>query len=302
MTGQWDDTLKKVVGVNPEDFVHWLFRDAIYEGEVVRELPLRTVHADFLLAIILNGNRCLLHIEFQQRTDPAMAERLLEYNVQAARNDKEHRPVFSCVIYLKPHENMPTSPLVKVFPSGEEILRFNFKNIKPWEYTAEDILQENLPGLLLFLPLTKDGTKRDTIEEMITGLVSAGKEEILPLAYIIAALVFEDKDDLQWLKERFAMLEEIFQESWAYQEILHKGEEKGKEQGRQEGELRARRQSVLDVTQARFAELVPLIKKNVETITDLNILQSLLIKISVAKNVQEAVQALFDVVPNTEKH
>ena len=141
---------------------------------------------------------------------------------------------------------------------------------------------------------------------MITGLVSAGKEEILPLAYIIAALVFEDKDDLQWLKERFAMLEEIFQESWAYQEILHKGEEKGKEQGkeqgRQEGELRARRQSVLDVTQARFAELVPLIKKNVETITDLNILQSLLIKISVAKNVQETVQALFDLIPNTEKH
>jgi len=29
MTGPWDDALKKVLGVNPEDFVHWLFREAI---------------------------------------------------------------------------------------------------------------------------------------------------------------------------------------------------------------------------------------------------------------------------------
>ena len=282
MVGQWDDTLKKVVGVNPEDFVHWLFRDAIYEGEVDRELPLRTIHADYLLAMVLNGTRCLLHIEFQRKPDPDMAERLLEYNVQATRNDKEHRPVYSCVIYLKPHENTPTSPLVKMFPGGVEIWRFNFKNIKPWEYTAEELQQEGLPGLLLFLPLTKDGKKRSTIEDMITGLVSAGKEEVLPLAYIIASLVFENKDDLQWLKERFAMLEEIFQDSWAYQDIFHKGEVLG------------RRQAILDVIKARFPEVVIVVQKRVDTITDLEVLQDLLIKASTLGRDIEVAQAIFE--------
>ncbi len=286
MARQWNDTLKKVVGVNPEDFVHWLFRDAIYEGEIDRELPLRTIHADYLLAMILNGTRCLLHIEFQRKPDADMAERLLEYNVQATRNDKEHRPVYSCVIYLKPHENMPTSPLVKMFPGGVEIWRFNFKNIKPWEYTAQDILQEGLPGLLLFLPLTKDGQKRSTVEDMITGLVSAGKEDALPLAYILAALVLENKDDLQWLKERFAMLEEIFQDSWAYQDILRKGEEKG--------ELLARRQAVLDVIKVRFPEVVTIAQKQVDTIIDLDILHDLLIKASTLGRDIEVAQAIFE--------
>ncbi|GAC1388854.1 MAG: hypothetical protein NVSMB38_00690 [Ktedonobacteraceae bacterium] len=289
MAGQWDDTLKKIIGISTEDFVHWLFREAIYEGEVDRELPLRTIHADYLLAIKLNGIRCLLHIEFQRTPDPDMAERLLEYNVQATRNDKEHRPVSSYVIYLKPHENMPTSPLVKRFPNGEEIWHFNFKNIKPWEYTAEDILQESLPGLLLFLPLTKDGTKRDTIEEMITGLVSAGKEEALSLAYIIAALVFEKQDDLQWLKERFAMLEEIFQDSWAYQDIFQKGT------------LQGRRQAVLDVIKARFPTVDMLVQEQIDNIVDLEVLQDLLIKVSTLEQDIEIVQAVFMAVKANSK-
>ncbi len=290
MTGTWDDALKKVLGVNPEDFVHWLFREAIYEGEVDRELPLHTIHTDFLLAIVLNGIRCLLHIEFQRKPDTNMAERLLEYNVQATRNDAKHRPVYSCVIYLKPHESMPTSPLIKTFPNGEEILRFNFRNIKPWEYTVEELTKEGLPGLLLFLPLTKDGAKRDTIEAMVTGLFAAKKQDILYLGYMVAALVFENEADLLWLKERFAMLEDILSDTWAYQEVFQKGE------------LLASRQAIITVTQARFAGLVPLVSKNIETITDLSLLQKLLLNISVASKEQDVTQALFDVTKNTKQH
>lgn len=68
------------------------------------------------------------------------------------------------------------------------------------------------------------------------------------------------------------MLEEIFQDSWAYQDILQKGEARGEAKGKEQGELLARRQSILDVTQARFTEIVPLMKKNIELITDLSIL------------------------------
>lgn len=119
------------------------------------------------------------------------------------------------------------------------------------------------------------------IEEMITGLVSAGKEEILPLAYIIASLVFEKQDDLHWLKERFAMLEKIFQDSWAYQDIFQKGA------------LQGRRQAVLDVIKARFPTVDMLVQEQVDKIVDLEILQDLLVKVSILERDIEVVQAVF---------
>ncbi len=217
-----------------------------------------------------------------------------------------YNPLRNTTTRLKPHESMPIPPLIRTFPNGEEILRFNFRNIKPWEYTAEEIRQEGLPGLLLFLPLTKDGAKRDTIEAMVTELIAANKQDILYLGYMVAALVLEKEADLQWLKERFVMLEDILSETWVYQDVFQKGEAKGeqegKEKGQREGELLASRQAIITVTQARFVELVSLISKNIANVTDLGVLQNLLIKISVSRNVQEATQALFETIPNTENY
>lgn len=121
-----------------------------------------------------------------------------------------------------------------------------------------------------------------TIENMITGLVSAGKQEALPLAYILAALVFENKDDLEWLKERFAMLEEIFQDSWAYQDIFHKGEAKGSQR------------TLSNVIEARFPEIVPLVQKYIDTIVDLEVFQDLVVKASTAEKNTEVIQAISD--------
>ena len=51
------------------------------------------------------------------------------------------------------------------------------------------------------------GARREVVEEMITGLVSAEKTESLWIGYALASKVL--KDDLKWLKRRFAMLEDI---------------------------------------------------------------------------------------------
>lgn len=136
----------------------------------------------------------------------------------------------------------------------------------------------------------KDGAKRDTIEAMVTGLLAANKQDILYLDYMVAALVFENEADLQWLKERFAMLENILSDTWVYQDVFQKGE------------LVASRQAIITVTQARFAELVPLVSKNIETVTDLSLLQNLLLNISTASKEQDVTQALFDVAKNAKQH
>jgi predicted DNA-binding transcriptional regulator len=66
--------------------------------------------------------------------------------------------------------------------------------------------------------LTKDGARREVVEEMITGLVSAEKTESLWIGYALASKVL--KDDLKWLRRRFAMLEDILRDTPVYQEVL----------------------------------------------------------------------------------
>ena len=77
------------------------------------------------------------------------------------------------------------------------------------------------------------------------------------------------------------MLEEIFQDSWAYQEIFQKGA------------LQGRRQAVLDVIKARFPTVDFLVQEQMNKIVDLEVLQDLLVKVSTLEQDIEVVRAVF---------
>src|SRR5690242_12640960 len=49
-----------------------------------------------------------------------------------------------------------------------------------------------------------------------------GRYDLLTLGYEFAALVFKSAADKDWLRRRFTMLEDILEESWAYQELKEK--------------------------------------------------------------------------------
>ncbi len=140
----------------------------------------------------------------------------------------------------------------------------------------------------LLLPLTKDGARREVVEEMISGLVSAEKPESLWIGYALASKVL--KDDLKWLKRRFAMLEDILRDTPVYQEVLAEGEEKGRE----EGKLEAQRQTLLDIIQERFPAIARLAQRQADAIEDPEVLRRLTVKISVVKTSQEAEQYLLN--------
>jgi predicted transposase YdaD len=127
---------------------------------------------------------------------------------------------------------------------------------------------------------------------MITGLVSAEKTESLWIGYALASRVL--KDDLKWLKRRFAMLEDILRDTPVYQEVLAEGEEKGLEKGIKEGELRAQRQTLLDIVQERFPAIARLAKRQADAIEDPEVLRHLTVKISIVKTSQEAEQYLLN--------
>ncbi len=299
MPKPYDDAMKKLVMGNPQDLVLWVLPRAQFGKQLPYELSVENIYADGLLQVSLDGKEFLLHIEFQSSNDAYIGERLLEYNVLASRQ-YDFLPVYSCVIYLKNHGDVPQSPFIRALPSGEEIVRFQYRSIELGKLTSEELLQTGLAGLLPLLPLTRDGARREVVEKMITGLISAEKTESLWIGYALATKVL--KDDLKWLRRRFAMFSDILRETPAFQEVLAEGLAEGLEKGLKEGELRAQRQTLLAVVQERFPGIVDLAKKQADAIEDPEALRRLIVKMSIVQTSEEARPYLLSGVRDEKKH
>ena len=296
-----------------------------------QELKNKTREADVIFQVLLNEAEMLLHLEFQSSDDSNMALRLLEYNVLAV--GEYRRPVLSCVLYLRKGQTIAESPLEWRLPNGQAVLTFTFLVVKLWEVAAEEITQTGLVGLLPLLPLTRDGARHEVIEAMIEHIMAAKQFNLLTWGEIFAGLVLKDVHDQEWLKWRFAMHKDILEESWVYQEIvregLEKGMQKGIEQGMQKGieqgmqkgieqgiqkgmqqgieqgmqkgveqERQRQRQALVSIVQGviqgRFPELSNLAKEQVGKAIEPAQLQELLLKIGLAKETEEARQALME--------
>ena len=289
MPKPYDDAMKKLVGGNPQDFASWVLIGAQFGKQLPHELSVENIYADGLLQVLLDGKELLVHLEFQSSNDAYIRERLLEYNVLASRQ-YDYLPVYSCVVYLKNQGDVPKSPFIRKLPTGEEVIRFHYRSIELGRITSEELLQTGLVGLLPLLPLTQDGAQRDVVEQMITGLVSAEQTEALWIGYALASKVL--KDDLNWLRRRFAMLGDILRETPVYQEVL----EEGLEKGLKEGELRAQRRTLIDIVQERFPDVIHLAKKQADAIEDPEVLRRLTVKMSVVQTSKEAEQYLLRAV------
>jgi len=295
MPKPYDDAMKKLVGGNPQDFASWVLIGAQFGKQLPYELSVENIYADGLLQVSLDGEELLVHLEFQSSNDVYIRERLLEYNVLASRQ-YDYLPVYSCVVYLKNQGDVPKSPFIRRLPTGEEVIRFQYRSIELGKLTSEEVLQTGLVGLLPLLPLTQDGARREVVEQMITGLVSTEKTESLWIGYALASKVL--KDDLQWLKRRFAMLGDILRETPVYQEVLAEGVERGIK----EGKLEAQRQTLVDIVQERFPEVADLAKKQADAIEDSEVLRRLTVKMSVVQTSKEAEQYLLRAVRDGYEH
>ncbi len=279
MAKPWDDTMKRLIRAHPQHFVSWVAKGAIFKEALSIELKNWTRETDFLLDVIQNERQMLVHMEFQSREDENMAQRLLEYNVLATR---EHgRPVLSCLIYLRKDSRIAESPLIWELPNGQRVLYFHFIVIKLWEIKAEELIQTDLTGLLPLVPLTNGGNLHEVIDEIATKLAASNEYNLLEYARRFASLVFKEGSDHEWLNRRFAMYRDILEDSWVVQEE------------RREGKRDGLRQAILAVIHARFPEIVDLTKKKIEGVENPELLQGLLVQISLAQSVEDATLALF---------
>ena len=236
MRKPWDRKMKRLLTEAPQDFVEWLLSGAQYIGIVSSELDGEPLYTDMLYDVLLEGKQALLHIEFQRRRDSKMAQRLWEYNVRATLQYK--CPVWSCVIYLKKDSTVAKPVLTQGLPNGRAIHRFDFEVIRLWEIPTKELEQKGLEGLLPLLPLTREGARREVVEEAIVGLAPAGEEpkaELLALTYGLASLAFQNEADQEWLNRRFAMLYDILLETRAYRELTKESRKEGIEEGLKKG-------------------------------------------------------------------
>jgi|SRR3989442_1680483 len=95
----------------------------------------------------------------------------------------------------------------------------------------------------------------------------------------------------------FAMYRDIIEESWVYQENIQKGVEKERQQ-----DLQRQRQTLLTIVQRRFPEIIDFTKKQTDALEDPELLQNLIVQISLAQNVQEALLALITLDKDDKKN
>ena len=289
--------MKLLVEANKQDLVSLLLPGAKFERELNNEMQSRTLEADLLYIVNWNGIQVILHVEFQKRRDGNMGRRLWEYNAQTTIISG--LPVCSFVIYLQRDGSLVQSPYELPRPNGKAIHLFFFDTVKLWEIPGGFLKQEGIEGLLPLLPLTQDGVRHEVVNDMIVSLDLAGKNDLLPLAYAFASLVFKNAEDRDWLRKRFTMLsEDIFEDSWAYQEMLAKGMEKG----RREGELQALREVIMDVVQDRFPQIAAFVSNHIQKIDDPGQLRRLNVKVSAAQTARQAEQAVLSNTENGQQH
>ncbi len=317
MAKQWDSFVKLLVEANKQDLVTFLLPGATFEKELNPEMQSRVLEADLLYVVTWNGMQMVLHVEFQKRRDGDMGRRLWKYNAQTTIITD--LPVCSYVIYLRRDGNVIQSPYELPHPNGRAIHLFFFDTIKLWEIPGAFLKQEGIEGLLPLLPLTQDGLRHEVVDDMIVSLNVAGKSDLLPLAYAFASLVFKNTEDRDWLRKRFTMLsEDIFEDAWAYQEMIAKGLQKGfdkglreghekglhegLEKGLHEGELQALRGVIVDIVQDRFPSLVTLVSSHIQKMEDTTLLRRLNVKLSAAQTAQEAEQTFKAIVKDAQQH
>jgi len=299
MPGPWDNAGKQFLRVMPQHVVAWLIVGAKFLRTLPTELKSRNIYADGLYAINVGGKPALLHIEFQSRRHKIMPERLLEYNVLAS-SENDWLPVYTFVIYLRRDGEVPRSPLIRRLPNGEENHRFYFYVVEVAKIPARSILELGLYGLYPLILLTEGGTQPEVVQEMVVTLTEEREIELLALAYTFGGLVPGSDAYDSWFKRSFAMLDDILEESWTYQEIVKKGLEKGLEKGERLGReqerqqrIREQHETVMNLVRMRFPGLVSFAVPRVEAIKDADALHILINQLFAVQTEEEAKQAII---------
>jgi len=215
----YDNTCKYLAETYPEDFARWLLAGEVSEVEILKtELNLEPIRADAV--IFLKADNQVLHLEFQTtpKSKTPLDFRMLDYYTRLKR--QYWCEIQQVVIFLQ----ATTSEMVFNSQYVDTNSIHKDRVIGMWEEEAAPLLAN--PALLPLATLAKS----DSAENLLTQVAAAvdtiesktARDNISVCTQLLAGLRF----DRNLLKQLFQ--EDIMEESWVYQDILQKGEQKGK--------------------------------------------------------------------------
>lgn len=282
--GDWDDSIKIFIRENAQDLVTWLWKEAHVKRHLQTEYKVRTIEADSVLEIELenNGKGMLFHIEIQSTRDPNMAERLLQYSVEAQNQHK--LPVYSCVIYLRDVGDVPQPPLRWQRLDGQDYLVFDYLSIELATIPVEELKQTGLVGLKPLFVLARGGTDPAVVKEVVTDLGEAQQFGLLSISKLFADLVFTDENQ-EWVERIFAMYSDPLAQTRTYQKLVKQGRDEGLQEGLQK--------ALVEFIEARFPSLSDLARKNVPQVAKPDAL-NLLIKATAIAPDESVVRVLLE--------
>jgi hypothetical protein len=251
----------------------------------LKEVDLRL---DSLLEVTSHDQPMLLHVEFQTANDPTMAERLLRYNVITRMQQK--MPVLSCVLYLLPDGQVPVSPLRWHVPGRRDVLIFTFESIQISHLVPQDLLQLGSMELLTLLPLTHGGARQEMIEYMLQRLRQHGDEKLEVISFAFALLaVRKDESTSNWLRKRFSMIEDLFEDDPMFEGIRERAFTKGE----QRGALNSLRETITTLIDQRFPSLHDVAQQELALVKNPHTLQTIIVHLALNSTLEEARHTLL---------
>ncbi|QSV63960.1 MAG: Rpn family recombination-promoting nuclease/putative transposase [Dolichospermum sp. DL01] len=215
----YDNTCKYLAETYPQDFARWLLAAEVSEVEILKtELNLEPIRADAVIFLKV-GNQ-ILHLEFQTtpKSKTPLDFRMLDYYTRLKR--QYWCEIQQVVIFLQ----ATTSEMVFNSQYVDTNTIHKYRVIRMWEEEAAPLLAN--PALLPLATLAKT----DSAENLLTQVAGAvntieskkARDNISVCTQLLAGLRF----NRNLLNQLFQ--EDIMEESWVYQDILQKGEQKGK--------------------------------------------------------------------------
>ncbi|MCI0697720.1 hypothetical protein L0337_37700 [candidate division KSB1 bacterium] len=261
MAQDYDVTLKVLLKNFPQDFARVVFKNAEAQIELLNlELPATKHYTDALLKMTVSGETFILHVEFLSSWEKDVPERMHSYAARIAAQYPGFG-VYGVVLYI--NEEDRDKPFPSFYESrilGELRSFHKFDVIKIWELDADDILRQQIIGLLPIVALMRQKNEarekvlRDAIQQVQQKVEDPGlRAEMYAAMYLFSGLKQLRALVTKLLKE--ANMLELLKKSETYQEILAEGEAKGEAKGETKGLRKGWISSIISILHARFGDI-----------------------------------------------
>ncbi len=252
---KYDDLLKKLARLSPQDFVEWLCPQFPKIEKVTfedREFELTYRRVDTLYKVkATQVGEFFIHLEFQASLSSDLAMRLHEYSARIHR--ELNLPIKTVVIFLDSTPAIKAlKPVERLELAGEIISEFHYTKIVLPEESWETVVAKGLPAILPLIPFTKipPGEERqalskaaDAIENLQNAKIRA---ELAAALYLLAGYTYSET--IQDVIKEKLMLD--LMQSKTYRKMA----ENEQKTGEIKGEINAKREDLFKILKRMFGQ------------------------------------------------